>query len=97
MRALDVRDLDPELARRCAAVRVGDILDRHVLDRLRAEHPDSHLRHPEHPHRVVGFSYPVVPRGQARIRVQVSAAHEPAHLERAVSAFVKVGRALGVL
>jgi len=46
---------------------------------------------------VVGFSYPVVPRGQARIRVQVSAAHEPAHLERAVAAFVKVGRALGVL
>ena len=33
--ALDVRALDPELARRCAAVRVGDILDRHVLDRLR--------------------------------------------------------------
>jgi len=46
---------------------------------------------------VVGFSYPVVPRGQARIRVQLSAAHEPAHLERAVAAFVKVGRALGVL
>ena len=46
---------------------------------------------------VVGFSYPVVPRGQARIRVQVSAAPEPAHLERAVGAFVKVGRALGVL
>ena len=46
---------------------------------------------------VVGFSYPVVPRGQARIRVQVSAAHEPAHLERAVAAFVKVGCALGVL
>ena len=46
---------------------------------------------------VVGFSYPVVPRGQARIRVQLSAAHEPAHLEHAVAAFVKVGRALGVL
>ena len=46
---------------------------------------------------VVGFSYPVVPRGQARIRVQVSAAHEPAHLERAGAAFVKVGRALGAL
>jgi glycine C-acetyltransferase len=46
---------------------------------------------------VVGFSYPVVPVGQARIRVQISAAHEPAHLERAVAAFVKVGRALGVL
>ncbi|MBI3109214.1 MAG: hypothetical protein HYY95_27195, partial [Candidatus Rokubacteria bacterium] len=56
-----------------------------------------HLRHPEHPHTVVGFSYPVVPKGQARIRVQVSAAHEPAHLERAVAAFVKASRALGAL
>jgi glycine C-acetyltransferase len=46
---------------------------------------------------VVGFSYPVVPRGQARIRVQLSAAHEPAHLERAVAAFVKIGRAQGVI
>jgi glycine C-acetyltransferase len=45
---------------------------------------------------VVGFSYPVVPRGEARIRVQISAAHAPAHLERAVAAFVKVGRARGV-
>jgi glycine C-acetyltransferase len=46
---------------------------------------------------VVGFSYPVVPKGQARIRVQVSAAHEPEHLERAVAAFVQVGRAHGVI
>ena len=46
---------------------------------------------------VVGFSYPVVPKGQARIRVQVSAAHEPAHLERAVAAFVRVGRAHNVI
>jgi glycine C-acetyltransferase len=46
---------------------------------------------------VVGFSYPVVPRDQARIRVQISAAHEPTHLERAVAAFVKVGRAHGVI
>jgi glycine C-acetyltransferase len=46
---------------------------------------------------VVGFSYPVVPRDQARIRVQISAAHEPAHLEQAVAAFVKVGRAHGVI
>jgi glycine C-acetyltransferase len=41
---------------------------------------------------VVGFSYPVVPRGQARIRVQISAAHEQAHLERAVTAFMEVAR-----
>jgi glycine C-acetyltransferase len=46
---------------------------------------------------VVGFSYPVVPRGAARIRVQISAAHEAAHLERAVAAFLKVGRALRVV
>jgi glycine C-acetyltransferase len=46
---------------------------------------------------VVGFSYPVVPRDQARIRVQVSAAHTDADLQRAVTAFVKVGRALKVI
>ncbi len=46
---------------------------------------------------VVGFFYPVVPKGQARIRVQISAAHERSHLERAVAAFVKVGRARGVI
>jgi glycine C-acetyltransferase len=46
---------------------------------------------------VVGFSYPVVPRDAARIRVQLSAAHEPAHLERAVEAFRKVGRAHGIV
>lgn len=46
---------------------------------------------------VVGFFFPVVPKGQARIRVQISAGHEPAHLEKAVAAFVKVGRANGVV
>ena len=46
---------------------------------------------------VIGFFYPVVPRGEARIRVQVSAAHEREHLERAVEAFTKVGRELGVI
>jgi glycine C-acetyltransferase len=46
---------------------------------------------------VVGFSYPVVPKGAARIRVQISAAHEPSHLERAVTAFVEVGRSHAVI
>jgi len=46
---------------------------------------------------VIGFFYPVVPKGEARIRVQVSAAHEKAHLDRAVEAFTKVGRELKVL
>ena len=46
---------------------------------------------------VVGFSFPVVPKGQARIRTQMSAAHEPEHIDRAVAAFAKVGRALGVI
>jgi glycine C-acetyltransferase len=46
---------------------------------------------------VIGFSYPVVPVGQARIRMQLSAAHEPAHLERALAAFVSVGRELGLV
>ncbi len=46
---------------------------------------------------VVGFFYPVVPRGAARIRVQLSAAHEKHHIDKAVSAFVKIGKKLGVL
>ena len=46
---------------------------------------------------VIGFSYPVVPKGEARIRVQLSAAHEPAHVERAIEAFTRVGQKLGVL
>ena len=46
---------------------------------------------------VIGFSYPVVPQGKARIRVQVSAAHTREHLQRAVDAFTRVGRDLGVI
>ena len=46
---------------------------------------------------VTGFYYPVVPKGQARIRVQVSAGHTTAQLDRCIAAFVKVGRELGVL
>ena len=46
---------------------------------------------------VIGFSFPVVPRGQARIRVQLSAAHTPEHIRRAIEAFTRVGHDLGVL
>lgn len=46
---------------------------------------------------VIGFSYPVVPKGQARIRVQVSAAHTRAHLDKAIEAFTRVGKKHGVL
>lgn len=46
---------------------------------------------------VIAFSYPVVPRGKDRIRVQLSAAHEPHHIEKAVEAFVKVGKELQII
>jgi glycine C-acetyltransferase len=46
---------------------------------------------------VTGFYYPVVPKGQARIRVQVSAAHEKEHLDRCIAAFTKIGKELGVI
>ena len=46
---------------------------------------------------VIGFSFPVVPRGAARIRVQLSAAHTPEHVERALAAFATAGRALGAI
>jgi glycine C-acetyltransferase len=46
---------------------------------------------------VIGFSFPVVPRGEARIRVQISAAHEREHLDRALAAFETVGKRLGVI
>jgi glycine C-acetyltransferase len=46
---------------------------------------------------VIGFFFPVVAKGQARIRVQLSAAHTQAHLDKALAAFEKIGRELGVV
>jgi glycine C-acetyltransferase len=46
---------------------------------------------------VIGFFYPVVPQGKARIRVQVSAGHEVADLDKAIAEFTKVGKELGVI
>jgi glycine C-acetyltransferase len=46
---------------------------------------------------VIGFYYPVVPKNEARIRVQLSAAHDKEHLDKAISAFIKVGKKLGVI
>jgi len=46
---------------------------------------------------VIGFFFPVVPKGEARIRVQISAAMETAHLDKAIEAFINVGQNLGIL
>ncbi|HJW17483.1 MAG TPA: glycine C-acetyltransferase [Flavisolibacter sp.] len=46
---------------------------------------------------VIGFFFPVVPKGQARIRVQISAAHEQQHLDKAINAFTRIGKELGVI
>ena len=46
---------------------------------------------------VIGFSFPVVPKGQARIRTQMSAAHTPQQIDEAIAAFTKVGRRLGLV
>ena len=46
---------------------------------------------------VIGFFYPVVPKDKARIRVQLSAAHEIEHLDKAINAFIKVGRELKII
>ena len=46
---------------------------------------------------MIGFFFPVVAKGQARIRVQLSAAHEQRHLDKSIAAFTKVGKEIGVI
>ena len=46
---------------------------------------------------VIGFSFPVVPKGQARIRTQISAAHTKAQLDKAINAFIRIGKDMGII
>ena len=62
--------------------------------RLAAEFADEMMKENIY---VIGFSYPVVPVGKARIRVQLSAAHSPEHIERAVRGFVNIGKKKGII
>jgi glycine C-acetyltransferase len=62
--------------------------------KLAAEMADAMLKEGIY---VIGFSFPVVPKGLARIRIQISAAHEPEHVDKAIAAFTKVGKAMGVI
>ena len=62
--------------------------------RLAAEMADRMLQEGIY---VVGFSFPVVPRGQARIRTQMSAAHSREQLDRAIDAFTRIGKELGII
>jgi 7-keto-8-aminopelargonate synthetase-like enzyme len=62
--------------------------------RLAAQFADAMLKRGVY---VIGFSYPVVPKGAARIRTQISAAHSDADIAAAIAAFAEVGREMGVL
>ncbi len=79
-------DLKPTKSAICAVMLYDAVLAKNFADMLLEEGIY-----------VVGFSFPVVPRGEARIRVQLSAAHTDAHLEKAITAFIRVGKKLGVI
>ncbi len=79
-------DIKPTQSAICAVMLYDAKLSQQFADRLQEEGIY-----------VTGFFYPVVPKGQARIRVQISAGHERSHLDRCIEAFTKVGKELGVL
>ncbi|MBU1009887.1 MAG: glycine C-acetyltransferase [Bacteroidetes bacterium] len=79
-------DLKPTKSAICAVMLYDAFLSKQMADMLLEEGIY-----------VIGFSFPVVPKGQARIRVQLSAGHTRAHLDKAIAAFTKVGRKLGVI
>lgn len=79
-------DIKPTESAICAVMLYDAKLSQEVADRLL----DEGIY-------VIGFYYPVVPKGQARIRVQISAAHERAQLDKCIEAFAKVGKELGVI
>ena len=79
-------DIKPTQSAICAVMLYDAKLSQQMADRLLQEGIY-----------VVGFYYPVVPKDQARIRVQISAGHEKAHLDKCIEAFIKVGKELGVL
>jgi 2-amino-3-ketobutyrate coenzyme A ligase (EC 2.3.1.29) len=64
---------------------------------MRSSHPISRNVCSRTAFTVIGFSFPVVPHGKARIRTQMSAAHRREHLDKAIEAFTQVGRELGVI
>ena len=79
-------DIKPTQSAICAVMLYDAKLSQQMADRLLQEGIY-----------VVGFYYPVVPKDQARIRVQISAGHEKEHLDKCIAAFIKVGKELGVL
>lgn len=79
-------DIKPTESAICAVMLYDAKLSQEVADRLL----DEGIY-------VIGFYYPVVPKGEARIRVQISAAHDHAHLDQCIEAFTKVGKELGVI
>jgi glycine C-acetyltransferase len=112
LRVLDLIENQPDLRARLASntLRLRQGLERAGFRLRPGEHPiipvmlgDAALatrmaeRLLEHGVYVIGFSYPVVPQGQARIRTQMSAALEPEDIDRAVEAFARVGRELGII